>query len=160
MSRVDKLIIVAFNFFIKRLRKNIQIHSGGRYYLKDEFTRYECCYCKSHLTELSYFKSKKYGYEIQDIDLKYQSPETSESPFKTYGWVIEKKYTNVPEYGWSNMKPHKVYSSEKCAIDAVVQIEDVMKKNPYPYELRVRPVYHVDPVLDNRRILIKKILEK
>ena len=58
------------------------------------------------------------------------------------------------------MKPHRIYTSEKSAIDSIVQIKGNGYQDYSRLDMRIRPLYHVDPVLDNRRVTINKILEK
>ncbi len=160
MNKLDKWIIILFNIVLKRFRRNISLRNGGSYMLSREVINYECCYCKSGLRELSWFNNKRYGYEIQDIDIKYQLPQISEVSFQVYGWIIEKRYKSNLGLGWSNMKPHRIYTSEKSAIDSIVQIKGNGYQDYSRLDMRIRPLYHVDPVLDNRRVTINKILEK
>jgi len=101
-----------------------------------------------------------YGYEIENIDLKYQEPQISEESFKLYGWVIECKYKNVAKSGWVTKSPHKVYGSKEIAMSSIIQIENNSGYYSKLLDMRIKPVYHIDNLVDNRRILINKILKK
>ena len=143
-----------FNKLIRRF--GVEIKDGYLIALPVQPKYHRCQICKGEFIELPNVNSNRYVFK-PEFELKEEIRIDGDG-FEAYGWIIEMSW----DYGngkvvWNNHYNHKIYSSEKAAIDAINQ----MRQTPYykKNEFRIITLYRVDKSFF-RNLTINKILTK